>query len=30
MMLEAGFTNVRYLRLGLGTVALHVAVKPGA
>ena len=28
MMLEAGFTNVRYLRLGLGTVALHVAGKP--
>jgi demethylmenaquinone methyltransferase/2-methoxy-6-polyprenyl-1,4-benzoquinol methylase len=30
MMLEAGFSHVRYLRLGLGTVALHVAVKPGA
>jgi demethylmenaquinone methyltransferase / 2-methoxy-6-polyprenyl-1,4-benzoquinol methylase len=29
MMLEAGFGHVRYLRLGLGTVALHVAVKPG-
>jgi demethylmenaquinone methyltransferase/2-methoxy-6-polyprenyl-1,4-benzoquinol methylase len=25
MMLEAGFAKVRYLRLGLGTVALHVA-----
>jgi demethylmenaquinone methyltransferase/2-methoxy-6-polyprenyl-1,4-benzoquinol methylase len=30
MMLEAGFSHVRYLRLGLGTVALHVAAKPGA
>jgi demethylmenaquinone methyltransferase / 2-methoxy-6-polyprenyl-1,4-benzoquinol methylase len=30
MMLEAGFTTVRYLRLGMGTVALHVAVKPRA
>jgi demethylmenaquinone methyltransferase / 2-methoxy-6-polyprenyl-1,4-benzoquinol methylase len=30
MMLKAGFSRVRYLRLGLGTVALHVAVKPGA
>jgi demethylmenaquinone methyltransferase/2-methoxy-6-polyprenyl-1,4-benzoquinol methylase len=29
MMLEAGFSRVRYLRLGLGTVALHVAVKAG-
>lgn len=29
MMLAAGFTKVRYLRLGLGTVALHVAAKPG-
>ena len=29
MMLGAGFSRVRYLRLGLGTVALHVAVKPG-
>jgi demethylmenaquinone methyltransferase/2-methoxy-6-polyprenyl-1,4-benzoquinol methylase len=29
MMLEAGFSKVRYMRLGLGTVALHVAVKPG-
>jgi len=29
MMLEAGFSNVRYLRRGLGTVALHVATKPG-
>ena len=29
MMLEAGFSRVRYLRLGLGTVALHVAAKPG-
>lgn len=29
-MLEAvGFTNVAYHRLGLGTVALHTAVKPG-
>ena len=28
MMLEAGFARVRYLRLGVGTVALHVAVKP--
>jgi demethylmenaquinone methyltransferase / 2-methoxy-6-polyprenyl-1,4-benzoquinol methylase len=30
MMLEAGFSHVRYLRLGLGTVALHVAIKPDA
>jgi demethylmenaquinone methyltransferase/2-methoxy-6-polyprenyl-1,4-benzoquinol methylase len=30
MMLEAGFSHVRYLRLGLGTMALHVAVKPDA
>jgi demethylmenaquinone methyltransferase/2-methoxy-6-polyprenyl-1,4-benzoquinol methylase len=29
MMLEAGFSNVRYLRRGLGTVALHVATKAG-
>ena len=29
-MLAAGFSRVRYLRLGLGTVALHVAAKPGA
>ena len=29
MMLEAGFSNVRYLRRGLGTVALHVAAKAG-
>jgi demethylmenaquinone methyltransferase / 2-methoxy-6-polyprenyl-1,4-benzoquinol methylase len=29
MMLAAGFSHVRFLRLGLGTVALHVAVKPG-
>jgi demethylmenaquinone methyltransferase/2-methoxy-6-polyprenyl-1,4-benzoquinol methylase len=29
MMLEAGFPHVRYLRLGLGTVALHVAEKQG-
>jgi demethylmenaquinone methyltransferase/2-methoxy-6-polyprenyl-1,4-benzoquinol methylase len=29
MMLEAGFSRVRYLRLGLGTVALHVAAKAG-
>jgi len=28
LMLEAGFSHVRYLRLGLGTVALHVANKP--
>jgi demethylmenaquinone methyltransferase/2-methoxy-6-polyprenyl-1,4-benzoquinol methylase len=28
MMLAAGFSNVRYLRRGLGTVALHVATKP--
>jgi demethylmenaquinone methyltransferase / 2-methoxy-6-polyprenyl-1,4-benzoquinol methylase len=27
MMLEAGFSRVRYLRRGLGTVALHVATK---
>ena len=27
MMLEAGFSNVCYLRRGLGTVALHVATK---
>ena len=27
MMLEAGFSRVRYLRLGLGTVALHVATR---
>jgi demethylmenaquinone methyltransferase/2-methoxy-6-polyprenyl-1,4-benzoquinol methylase len=27
MMLEAGFSNARYLRRGLGTVALHVATK---
>ncbi len=27
MMLAAGFTGVRYLRLGAGTVALHVARK---
>jgi demethylmenaquinone methyltransferase/2-methoxy-6-polyprenyl-1,4-benzoquinol methylase len=30
MMLEAGFSHVRYLRLGLGTVALHVAAKARA
>jgi demethylmenaquinone methyltransferase/2-methoxy-6-polyprenyl-1,4-benzoquinol methylase len=30
MMREAGFSRVRYLRLGLGTVALHVATKAGA
>ena len=29
MMLEAGFSRVRYLRLGVGTVALHVANMPG-
>jgi demethylmenaquinone methyltransferase/2-methoxy-6-polyprenyl-1,4-benzoquinol methylase len=28
MMLDARFSNVRYRRLGLGTVALHVADKP--
>ena len=28
MMLAAGFARVRYLRLGAGTVALHVASKP--
>ena len=28
MMLAAGFARVRYLRLGAGTVALHVAVTP--
>ena len=28
MMLQAGLSKVRYLRLGLGTVALHVASKP--
>jgi demethylmenaquinone methyltransferase/2-methoxy-6-polyprenyl-1,4-benzoquinol methylase len=28
MMLETGFARVRYLRLGGGTVALHVARKP--
>jgi demethylmenaquinone methyltransferase/2-methoxy-6-polyprenyl-1,4-benzoquinol methylase len=28
MMLRSGFSHVRYLRLGLGTVALHVADKP--
>jgi demethylmenaquinone methyltransferase/2-methoxy-6-polyprenyl-1,4-benzoquinol methylase len=27
MMLDAGYSHVRYLRLGLGTVALHVATK---
>ena len=29
MMRAAGFSHVRYLRLGLGTVALHVATKAG-
>jgi demethylmenaquinone methyltransferase/2-methoxy-6-polyprenyl-1,4-benzoquinol methylase len=29
MMLEVGFSKVRYLRRGLGTVALHVATKAG-
>jgi len=29
LMLEAGFSKVRYLRRGLGTVALHVATKGG-
>ena len=28
LMLQAGFSTVRYRRLGLGTVALHVARKP--
>jgi demethylmenaquinone methyltransferase/2-methoxy-6-polyprenyl-1,4-benzoquinol methylase len=28
MMLAAGFARARYLRLGLGTVALHVAAMP--
>jgi demethylmenaquinone methyltransferase / 2-methoxy-6-polyprenyl-1,4-benzoquinol methylase len=28
MLVEAGFRNVRYLRLGAGTVALHVGRKP--
>lgn len=28
MMIAAGFARVRYLRLGAGTVALHVARKP--
>jgi demethylmenaquinone methyltransferase / 2-methoxy-6-polyprenyl-1,4-benzoquinol methylase len=30
LMLEAGFSKVRYLRRGLGTVALHVATKADA
>ena len=30
MMLGAGFSRVRYLRLGAGTVALHVAEKANA
>lgn len=30
MMLAAGLRRVRYLRLGAGTVALHVAVRPQA
>jgi demethylmenaquinone methyltransferase/2-methoxy-6-polyprenyl-1,4-benzoquinol methylase len=30
MMMEAGLTRVRYLRLGVGTVALHVARMPEA
>jgi demethylmenaquinone methyltransferase/2-methoxy-6-polyprenyl-1,4-benzoquinol methylase len=30
MMLAAGFAHVRYLRRGLGTVALHVADMPVA
>jgi demethylmenaquinone methyltransferase/2-methoxy-6-polyprenyl-1,4-benzoquinol methylase len=29
LMLAAGFTNVRYRRLGAGTVAVHVAVRDG-
>jgi demethylmenaquinone methyltransferase/2-methoxy-6-polyprenyl-1,4-benzoquinol methylase len=29
LMLDAGFSKVRYLRRGLGTVALHVATKAG-
>jgi demethylmenaquinone methyltransferase / 2-methoxy-6-polyprenyl-1,4-benzoquinol methylase len=28
MMLAAGFAKVRYLRLGAGSVALHVATMP--
>ncbi|MBW3631483.1 MAG: class I SAM-dependent methyltransferase, partial [Chloroflexi bacterium] len=28
LMLHSGFSNVKYRRLGLGTVALHVASKP--
>jgi demethylmenaquinone methyltransferase/2-methoxy-6-polyprenyl-1,4-benzoquinol methylase len=30
LMLAAGFTRVRYRRLGAGTVAVHVAVRDGA
>jgi demethylmenaquinone methyltransferase / 2-methoxy-6-polyprenyl-1,4-benzoquinol methylase len=30
LMIEAGFRNVRYLRLGMGTVAIHVGRKPDA
>jgi demethylmenaquinone methyltransferase/2-methoxy-6-polyprenyl-1,4-benzoquinol methylase len=29
MMLAAGFTNATYRRVGMGTVAIHIAVKPG-
>ncbi len=29
LMAQAGLTRVRYLRLGLGAVALHVGEKPG-
>jgi demethylmenaquinone methyltransferase / 2-methoxy-6-polyprenyl-1,4-benzoquinol methylase len=29
MMLDAGFTNATYRRMGIGTVAIHIAVKPG-
>jgi demethylmenaquinone methyltransferase/2-methoxy-6-polyprenyl-1,4-benzoquinol methylase len=28
MMVNSGFSHVRYLRLGMGSVALHVAIKP--
>ncbi len=29
MMLAAGFTNATYRRMGMGTVAIHTAMKPG-
>ena len=29
MMLAAGFTNAAYRRVGMGTVAIHTAAKPG-